>query len=337
MSDNPARQFSCVPIIEARQQACHTRLRLPRKDDRVGFVFTTKDRVDFTLRTLASVDDESGFDLLWADGSDTTEGKSLPFSYQPKNTRVVEAHTDVRGGPDRAIQFGLRRLLALGYEYCGLIENDMIFEPGWFQKLMELFRLAAQDGLVCGAATVRSYESRVIEYRDGYNVCWNVGAGMVLFSRPAAQLILDQYPTLRVTARSVRRFYADFFGIDLGREWDLWLGRWDRKLGMDWGYSPLLFAHGFSSVGSIPSRVEDLAFDVRRFLGTSRVGPEQNKAGLVRSRINAARRAQISASAAFFAAYWIIYEKIHPLYRFSRNIYRRLFPASTTACLIPRI
>jgi len=31
----------------------------------------------------------------------------------------------------------------------GLIENDIAMQPGWFRRLMNLFDLAAADGIVC--------------------------------------------------------------------------------------------------------------------------------------------------------------------------------------------
>jgi len=322
---------SALDIVKRLQARNNRRIQPPRKEDRVGFAFSTKDRVEMTVATLASIDTDCGFDLVWVDGSNLPEGKELPHSYKLRNVRLMEVHSDVCGGPDRAIQFGLRRLLDLGYDYCGLIENDMVFEPGWFQRLMELFHLAAHDGLVCGAATVRSYESRVIEYRNRYTLSWNIGAAMVLFSRPAAQLILDQYHTLRVTARSVYRFYADFFEIDLGCGWDLWGGARDRRLAMDWGYSPLLYGHGFSSVGSIPSLVEDLEFDVREFLRTNPVGSERNNAGPARPQISFLRRVRIKATGPFFAARWIVFERFPRVYRLLKNLCRSLFPGRALA------
>src|SRR5215831_15945439 len=108
---------------------------------KVGFIFSTKERVDLSRRSLGSIDSDSGFDLIWLDGSTSEEARRLPESIKLQKTRLVEVHLDVKGGPDAAIRYGLRRLLALGYDYCGLIENDLEFVPGWFSRLMELFRL----------------------------------------------------------------------------------------------------------------------------------------------------------------------------------------------------
>lgn len=314
----------------------------PDRRSRIGFAFSSKDRVHFTLPTLSSVDTEEGFDLVWVDGSVTPEGRKLPQGMRLKNARLVEVHSGVGGGPDRAICFGLNRLLDLGYDYCGLIENDMVFEPGWFGKLLQLFERAASDGIACGAATVRSYQSRVLEYRRGYLLCWNIGAGMVLFSRPAAQLILGYYEVLRrwMTARAVYKFYGETFGVDLRGLWDLWYGAFDHRLAMDWGYSPLLYEHGFASVGCIPSLVQDLEFDVGAVLRTRPVSAREDDAGCVLPRISAARLAWMKRTNPFFRWGWrllnnspFLYRSVRSMHRFQTRRLRQTVPLS----LSPRV
>jgi hypothetical protein len=288
----------------------------------VGFAFSSKDRANFTVPTLASIDGEGGFDIIWVDGSDTLEGKQLPYDSKLKNARLVEIHSDIRGGPDRAICFGLRRLLDLGYDFCGLIENDMVFQPGWYRTLLGLFALAASDGIVCGAATVRGYQSRVIEYRKGYFLCWNIGAGMALFSRPAAQLILDRYSTLRARSRLIYRFYAEVFGLDLRGVWDLWYGAPDHLLGMDWGYSPLLYEYGFASVGSIPSTMRDLEFDPGVVLRTDYVGLDKDNTGVACRQAPHGHLLWTRLTDPFFETGWRFMKSQPQIYRWVRSLHR---------------
>jgi len=297
-----------VKNLQERNSRC---VSLPNSKSRVGFAFNTKDRVDYTIPALASIDEEDGFDLIWADGSDSPEGRKLPYETRLKNVSLVEIHSDVRGGPDRAICFGLKRLLDLGYDYCGLIENDIIFEPGWFKTLMGLFERAAADGIVCGAATVRGYQTRVIEYRDGYFIGSVVGAGMVLFSRPAAQLLLDQYQTLAGnTSRRLWRFYGETFGIDLRGIWELWCNAPDRLIGMDWGYSALLYRHGYASIGSIPSIAQDMQFEVNDYLRTNYVGIEQQNSGVVFPPIPRSVLLRMKLTDPFFKSGWWVLNKL---------------------------
>jgi hypothetical protein len=282
-SDAPA----VVNIIRFLQSQARTVRRPPQPGDRVGFALSSKDRASFTCQTLAAMDADGGFDIVWNDGSDDPQARALPKNYRFHNARLAEVNYDVRGGPDRSICFGLERLLRLGYDYVGLIENDIVMQPGWFRRLMDLFALAAADGIVCGAATVRSFESRVIEHRAGYSINWGTGAGMILFSRPAAEVILRQYGKLKMSIGAISNFYSRLFRLDLnlcaqdnaGRvvKQDAWLTH-------DWGYTPMLYLHGYTSVGTIPSLARDLEFPPGHYLLGDYVRPERHNAGLVLRR-----------------------------------------------------
>ena len=284
---DPSAAPAIVDIIRFLQAKAGTACRLPQRGDRVGFVLSSKDRAAYTRQTLEAMDTESGFDVIWNDGSDQPEARALPGSFRFRHARLIEINEGVRGGPDRCICFGLARLLQLGYDYVGLIENDIVLDHGWFPRLMNLFALAASDGIVCGAATVRSYESRVIEHRSGYSINWGTGAGMVLFSRPAAEVILRQYSKLRMSTGSIARFYARLFRLDLNLRTQDQNGEWlnqDVWLTLDWGYTPMLYMHGHASVGSIPSLARDLEFPPGHFLLADYVRPERSNTGLVLRR-----------------------------------------------------
>jgi hypothetical protein len=252
---------------------------------KVGFAFNTMDRVNSTLKSLTTIDSDKGFDILWVDGSKSPEGKALATTYRLKNSPIVERHLNVRGGPDAAIRFGLKRLLDLNYAYCGIIENDILFKPGWFKELLNLFSLANRDGFKVGAATVRNFDSRVIEYRSGFTTNWCIGAGMVLFTREAAQIIVDEYDSLYTTARKICRFYAEFYGVDLRGNWDLWLDLIDRTLSPDWGFSMLLQRKGMVSVGSIPNMAYDTGVDVKNVLKTHYVTTDKCNYGFSSKRV----------------------------------------------------
>lgn len=241
----------------------------PRDGGKVGFVFSTKDRVDYTRHSLASLGTCDGFDLVWVDGSDSPEGRALPESVKTQYCRIVEVHHDVKGGPDAAIRFGLKRLLELGYEYCGLIENDIRFEPGWFPRLMELFQFGAEEHLNVGAATVFSLESRVMIHRPRYAFMWNMGACMVLFTREAARIVLATYRA--VGSSDLVRFYSCTFGVDLRRVWELMMDQPDRRLGCDWAYAMCLYKCGLISLGTLPSMAIDMDHDFEKHFRTTYV------------------------------------------------------------------
>lgn len=245
---------SIVPTLREIQRKCGVIPKKPVKGAKTAFVFSTKERPEFTKQTLVSLDQDEGYDILWLDGSENNEARKLPKIYPFKNAKLREYYLDIKGGPDKTIQFGLKRLLELRYDYCGLIENDILFKKGWFAKLMQLFRLSARDGIAAGAATVRNFESRVLEYREGYTVNWNIGAGMIVFTREAAKLLVNNYPPI-ATAFGLYKFYGQHLGIDLSSAQELWFGKIDRSLSSDFNYETILYSHGFAAVGSIPAFV----------------------------------------------------------------------------------
>jgi hypothetical protein len=281
---------SILDVLRSLQMRNRTKPRAPKRGDRIGFSLSTRDRYLFTLQTLQTLDTESGFDLIWNDGSRENGVPALARNYKFQNANLVEVNYGVTGGAEAAVCFGLSRLLELGYDYVGLIENDLLFRPGWFRALKNIFSLGAADGIACGSATARSFESHVLEYRAGYGVQSDIGAGMVLFSRPAAEIIMDRYShpaSLQMTTHSWQKFYADHFAMDLQKFSPFWAYPPDRAMPctLDWGYTPALYLEGYASLSTIPSYVTDLEFDVETFFHTKYVGPEKDNTGVAYPRI----------------------------------------------------
>lgn len=282
-----------IDVLRSLQKRNKIKPRVPTSRDRIGFALSTRDRYLFTLQTVQSLDTESGFDLIWNDGSVERGVPALAQNFNFQNARLVEVNYGVTGGAECAVCFGLSRLLELGYDYVGLIENDILFRPGWFSALMKLFTLGAEEGIVCGSATARSFESHVLEYRSGYGVQCDIGAGMVLFSRAAAEIIVDLYShpsSLQMTTHSWRKFYADLFGLDLREFAPFWALPREKPYPctLDWGYTPSLYLRGYASLSTIPSYAVDLEFDVETFFHTRYVSGKKNSAGAAYPRISSA-------------------------------------------------
>jgi len=255
---------------------------------KIGFALSTRDRFSYTMRTIKSLDAEGGFDLIWNDGSERNEVPELSRYFAFRNARLAEVNYKVKGGADAAICYGLRRLLKLGYDFVGLVENDLLLSPGWFGAMRSAFDAATNEGIAVGAVSALGYQSRVLEYRKEYSIDWARGAALVLLTREAAELLLENYSRLEMTSEQIRGFYAENFGIALHEpEWAVG-GRWmDGPMTLDWGYAPLLYAHGHACVGTIPSFARDLEFDLRTVLRTDYVRAEQNASGLVHPQVTA--------------------------------------------------
>ncbi len=70
---------------------------------RIGFAFSTKDRVEFTRRSLASIDTDEGFDLVWVDGSVRPVGRRLPHEVRLRNPRLSPLHGLLHAPADRGL------------------------------------------------------------------------------------------------------------------------------------------------------------------------------------------------------------------------------------------
>jgi hypothetical protein len=218
----------------------------------VGICFSTKDRTELSDQSIKPLLRPHDFDLYLVDGSQTMEGQAWPFAFHKGHSplRVIE---NIRGGADAAIVHNLSFLLDKGYDYVGLVENDVLLtDPDWFTRTMALFEMGYHDGLVVGAVSARCFADRILLQRPGYALMHNLGAGMVIMTRHAARLILDHYRSgWTLDNRSV---FSQLSGIDIGRYWAFRGG--EHWLTADWHFDTVLAAHGLASLALTPSPVE---------------------------------------------------------------------------------
>jgi len=111
--------------------------------------------------------------------------------------------------------------------------------------------------------------TRVLAYRPEYLVMWNIGAGMVLFTREAARIVLATYAVEH--AARLGRFYKRRFGADLSDVWELWFGKRDRELSPDWAFSKHLYKHGLISLGTVPCLARNMDMDIEKEFRSSYV------------------------------------------------------------------
>lgn len=237
----------------------------------IAISLSTKDRPELTKRTLPALSAETGFDLFWFDGSRTAEGRSLALSAESL-PNVRELHLDVVGGPDAAIVCALSRMYELGYAYCGVIENDIQLQSGWFGKVMTLFEHGRDAGLEVGAVTARSIDKRVLCRRREFCVLFNAGAGMLVLTREATRIVLDTYRTS--TAEEIRDVFLACTGLDPAPVWELPPPDPRRPAyptSADWWYDAALQLHGMCTLGPVPTMAENVDADLRVLIGSDYV------------------------------------------------------------------
>lgn len=219
--------------------------------NKVAIAFSTCDRVELTKRSIEPLLQPNNFDLFWIDGSRTGEGRDLPFSY---GADVHHPCTGITGGSGAAIVYALTRMLEYpGYNYVGLVENDVLLGDNWFHPTMELFSHGWGDGFnKVGAVSARCYEDRILVQRDGFAVCHNIGAGCIILAREAAELVLNYYRTQWTLEN--RAIFSVLAGTDIGRYWAFKGG--EHMLVADWRWDALIASRGMCSLALTPSPVE---------------------------------------------------------------------------------
>jgi hypothetical protein len=223
--------------------------------NKVAIAFSTKDRVELSKQSIEPLLQPDKFDLFWIDGSKTKDGEELPFPYLGRfvhkgNSCIIRSN--VIGGADAAIAFSLTTMLQHpnNYEYVGLVENDVLLDADWFEQTMELFVRGRNDGLEPGAVSARSYEDRILIQCDGYAVMHNLGAGMVIFSRKAAELVLQNFRTGWTTEN--RRTFMQVSGLDIAR-WAPFVQQ-PHVTCADWQFERILAQHGLVSLALTPAK-----------------------------------------------------------------------------------
>jgi hypothetical protein len=217
--------------------------------NKVAIAFLTRDRVELSKRTIVPLLQPDKFDLYWVDGSDTKQGVHFIAENMHKSW---SAHTNVKGGADTAVVYALTEMLKKDYTHVGIAENDVLPHPDWFAPTMALFERGSSDGLYVGSVSPRAYTDRILAQKDGYALMHNLGWGMQLLTREAAQLTLKHFRTHWTSEN--RRVFSRLTALDIGSYWAFRTNEhWTCP---DWGNDAVLASHGLASLALTPSPVE---------------------------------------------------------------------------------
>ncbi|HSV26187.1 MAG TPA: hypothetical protein VLJ17_24580 [Xanthobacteraceae bacterium] len=223
--------------------------------NKVAIAFLTKDRPELTQQTIVPLFQPDRFDLFWIDGSVTPNGRNAPLLEKIDRGAVFELHQNIRGGADAAVAYAYTKMLNHHkyYDYMGIVENDVLLPGDWFDRTMALFRMGDVNGFQVGAVSARAYEDRILFQRDsGYAAMHNLGYGMQILSRPAAELHLKYFRT--GNTRENRKVFMQLAEVDVGR-WFPWRNL-DQAIVSDWHQDLVLASEGYASLALTPSDVE---------------------------------------------------------------------------------
>ena len=199
---------------------------------------------------------KNDFHLFVIDGSVTGPGEKTVFDIGYPTATI---HSNVRGGAGAAIVYALTMMLKHpeNYDVVGLCEADVLLGADWFDRCFGLFERGLQDGLEVGAVSARCFDDRILLQRDGYAVMHNIGAGHILFTRAAAEIVLRTFRT--PWSSDNRRIFAQLSGIDIGSYWAFRTN--EHYLTADWHWDAALASHGLASLALTPSPVEMIGQD----------------------------------------------------------------------------
>lgn len=222
--------------------------------NKVAIAFLTKDRPELTQQTIVPLLQPDKFDLFWIDGSTTPIGRNVPFLESIDRGAVFELHQDIRGGADAAVAYAYTKLLDHHkyYDYVGIVENDVLLPPDWFDRTMSLFNIGRHNDFAVGAVSARAYEDRILFQRDGYAVMHNLGYGMQILTRYAAGRHLKYFRT--GNTRENRKTFMQLAEVDIGAYFP-WRAN-DQHIVSDWHQDVVLASCGYASLALTPSPVE---------------------------------------------------------------------------------
>lgn len=215
---------------------------------RLAICYSSKNQLELTEQTLPRallVPRGVESSLIWCDASTDTEARKLASRYN--------ASMDVRGGADAAIAWKLTKALAdPSYTHIMLLENDVLLDPAWFEPTMALFEKGKAEGLHVGAVSPRSYVDRILIQRDGYAVMHNIGAGAIIFTREAAEIVLR---TMRTAWWPTGRYlFANLCGIDIGTYAAFACNQ--QYVTTDWQFEVQLARHGLAALALTPAKCQ---------------------------------------------------------------------------------
>jgi hypothetical protein len=222
---------------------------------KLAICYSSKNQVELTKQTfarlVATIPDN--VDIIWCDGS--TDEEALQYFADHKDAAYY-AQPGVTGGADAAIAWKLTTALQYTaprkYTHIMLLENDVLLDEDWFAPTMALFDIGCKAGWEVGAVSPRSYVDRVLFQCDKFAVMFNIGAGAIILTREAAEIILRTFRT--GWWNSIRYSFAQVSGIDIGT-YACFAGN-QQFVTTDWQFEHQLLRRGLCALALTPAKCD---------------------------------------------------------------------------------
>jgi hypothetical protein len=220
-------------------------------------IYSSKERDFYTKKSLAKLlAKKNKFDILWIDGSETLSAIKLLKSISEADCRFVAVFNKIFGGPDIAIMLGLKLGLCKGYKYVMLLENDVLLDSNWYEKVEEIFSRKPVGGMEIGACGLINYKNRNLRSYRGYSIAYAVGASAVVFKREAVISVLKNYGL--TTSLRINNVFSDKFGNISLSNYSLFHGSSNHLQGADWNFCPTLFKNRNICVCPVPTLAKNM-------------------------------------------------------------------------------
>ncbi len=100
------------------------------------------------IESLYKFSDENLFDLIIVDNASSDGTVEYLKSVEKERANFKLVCNDENLGYSKGNNIGIKMALEGDYEYIGLLNNDILFTPGWLENTLKTFELDGQLGMV---------------------------------------------------------------------------------------------------------------------------------------------------------------------------------------------
>lgn len=127
------------------------------------------------METLYQYTDENLFDLIIVDNASSDGTVEYLKSVEKERANFKLVCNDENLGYSKGNNIGIKMALEGDYEYIGLLNNDILFTPGWLENTLKIFELDSRLGMVAprDAGRKKFFKKKITaqNYLENYKKC----------------------------------------------------------------------------------------------------------------------------------------------------------------------